>query len=139
MAKRTAVDPTECNRVLTPQGRPVTSDNAHAGVVAGLEPFALQPDGLLQQGRPQLEQPLGTLLEHPEDRLSVGHVERDDPGFAVVGAFEPFGGVTSSASRRLAASQRTVLSATGIPASHMPPTVHMFGSWCKVFHRGPGG
>jgi hypothetical protein len=28
----------------------------------------------------------------PEGRLAVGDVERDDPGFAVVGAFEPFGG-----------------------------------------------
>ena len=42
---------------------------------------------------PQRQQLLGALLEHAEDRLSVGDVERDDPGFAVVGAFEPFGGV----------------------------------------------
>ena len=27
-----------------------------------------------------------------EDRLAVANVKRDDPGFAVVGAFEPFGG-----------------------------------------------
>jgi hypothetical protein len=26
---------------------------------------------------------LGTVLEHAEDRLSVGNVERHDPGFAV--------------------------------------------------------
>ena len=47
---------------------------------------------LLQQRRPQLRQLLGAVLEHPQDRLAVGIVERDDPGFAVVGAFEPLGG-----------------------------------------------
>jgi hypothetical protein len=36
------------------------------------EPFALPPDVLLQQGRPQLEHVLGALLEHAQDRLSVG-------------------------------------------------------------------
>ena len=48
---------------------------------------------LLRQRRPQLGQLLGAVLEHAEDRLAVGNVERDDPGFAVVGAFEPFGGL----------------------------------------------
>jgi hypothetical protein len=48
---------------------------------------------LRQQRRPQLRQLLGAVLEHAEDRLAVGNVERDDPGFAIVGAFEPFGGV----------------------------------------------
>ena len=90
------------------------------------EPFALQPNALVQQRRPQLEQPLGTLLEHPEDRLPVEDVECDDPGFAVVGAFEPFGGVDELGFAGPAASWRTALSATGIPASHMTSTVHMF-------------
>ena len=56
-------------------------------------PFALPPDVLLEQRGPQLQQLLGTLVEHTQDRLPVGHLERHDPGLAVVGAFEPFGGV----------------------------------------------
>ena len=52
------------------------------------ESLPLPPDGILQQRRPQLEQPLGTLLEHAQDCLSVGDVERDDPGSAVVAAVE---------------------------------------------------
>src|SRR5688572_25276791 len=59
----------------------------------GLETLALPPDVLLEQRRAQLEQLLGAVLEHPEDRLAVGNVERHNPGFAVVGALEPFGGV----------------------------------------------
>jgi hypothetical protein len=46
---------------------------------------------LLQKCRPQLQHLLGTLFEHAQDRLAV--VERHDPCLAVVGAFEPFGGV----------------------------------------------
>ena len=42
---------------------------------------------------PALHQLVGALLEHTQDRLPVGDVERDDPGLAVVGAFEPLGGV----------------------------------------------
>lgn len=34
----------------------------------------------------------GQSAKHAEDRLVVGNFERDDPGFAVGGAFEPFGG-----------------------------------------------
>ena len=40
-----------------------------------------------------LEHLLPAVLEHAGDRLTVGNVERDDPGVAVVGAFEPFGGI----------------------------------------------
>ena len=48
---------------------------------------------LLKQRRTQLQQLLGAFIEHAEDRLPVGNVERHDPGFAVVCAFEYFGGV----------------------------------------------
>jgi hypothetical protein len=48
---------------------------------------------LLEKRRPQLEHLLGTVLEHAEDRLAVATVERDDPGFAVIGTFEQLGGV----------------------------------------------
>jgi hypothetical protein len=41
---------------------------------------------------PQLRQLLRAVFEHTEDRLAVGNVQLDDPGFAVVGAFESFGG-----------------------------------------------
>ena len=51
-----------------------------------LETFVLPPDVLLQKRRPQIEHLLGAVLEHAQDRLSVGNVERHDPGFAVVGA-----------------------------------------------------
>ena len=67
--------------------------DAHGRVVAWLEPFGPPPDGLLQQRRPQLQQPFGALLEHTQVRLAVGNVERHDPRFAIVGMFEPFGGV----------------------------------------------
>ena len=33
------------------------------------------------------------VLEHTEDRLPIGNVERDDPGFAVVRVFKAFGGL----------------------------------------------
>ena len=63
------------------------------------EPFALQPDALLEQRCPQLQQLVGTVLEHKEDRLPIGNAERDDSGFAVVGVFELFCGVAELASR----------------------------------------
>ena len=59
----------------------------------GLETFAWPPGVLLAQRRPQLRQLLGAVLEHTEDRLPIGNVERDDPGFAVVRVFKAFGGL----------------------------------------------
>ena len=78
-------------------------------------------DVLLEQHSAKLCQLVGAVLEHTQDRLAVGNVERDDPGFSVAGAFEPLGGEDEfgSASRRLAPRWRTALSATGIPASHI--------------------
>ena len=40
----------------------------------------------------ELEELVVALRQHAQDRLAVGDVERDDPGFAVVGAFGWFGG-----------------------------------------------
>ena len=35
---------------------------------------------------------VGAVFEHAEDGFAVGDVEGDDLGFAVVGAFDAFGG-----------------------------------------------
>ena len=88
------------------------------------------------QRRSQLQQLLGTILERAEDRLPIGDVERDDLGFAVVGAFEDLGGVDDLGLAEAGGGRRTILSATGIPASHMAATVHR-GPWAARDRRRP--
>jgi hypothetical protein len=57
------------------------------------KPFALPPGGLLHERCPKFEEIVRAVREHAQDGLAVCGVERDDLGFAVVGAFEAFGGL----------------------------------------------
>ena len=56
------------------------------------EPVADAGDMLLEETGAEILQPGRGIVERSDDRLALRDVERDDPCFAVVGAFEPFGG-----------------------------------------------
>ena len=81
---------------------------------------------LLQQRRPQLQQLIGAVLEDANDRRPVGDVERDDPGFAVIGAFE-FSAVSTSSVAEAGREPEDGLVGDRDPYQ-MAMTVHMFVS-----------
>ena len=74
----------------------------------------------------------------PKDRLPVGNVERDDPGFAVVGAFEPFGGVDEFGFAEVAARWRTACRRPGsLRAPTRPHHDHRIEGGASTLERVP--
>ena len=62
-------------------------------VLAGLSSSACRQTASCSSVARSSSSPSGQSSSTRRFRLPVVNVERDDPGFAVVGAFEPFGGV----------------------------------------------